>query len=455
MKKVAILWAWPAWMAAAYELSKHEWYQIDIYERATQVWWMAWSIDYNWQRVDFWPHRFFSKLDMPNELWDEVLWEDSVQVKRLTRMFYQGKYYNYPIDLGNVVRTMPFLKLCKIWLSYLRAKVFPIKDDSNYENRVINNFWRELYMTFFKNYNEKLRWVSGQDLGSDRVKQRIRWVSVMNIIKKRLFGKTKNQIKSWVDQFKYPKFGNGFFYERIKEIILERWVTLLLNTSISSISYENDKWLVNGTHYDDVVSSIPLTLFFKLFDKTPIAINTALAQLKFRNIILIYATIDKTDLFPDNRIYLHSPSVQAGRLTNFNNRSPYQIMDHSKTFVVLEYRDNDDGELRNATDSKLMDLAHKDLVNITWLDESKIGHFKIIRLPFGYPIYTKGYEDPLEQIIAFTKSLSWLQLIGRSWAFKYNNQDHSLYMWYLSAKNILWADYNLRTVNADEEYQEE
>lgn len=461
-KKIAILGAWPAGMSAAYELCKNgNWdFEIYIFEAAQQVWWLAWSFQYNGQTVDFGPHRFFSKLDMPNALRDEVLGENTVMVKRLTRMYYDWKFYNYPVDLANVVKTMPLWKLFKIWLSYIYAKLFPIKDDSNYENRVINMFGRELYLTFFKYYNEKLRWVPSKELGSDRVKQRIRWVSVSAIIMKwrnSITGTKKDMgIKSRVDEFKYPKYGNGFFYDSIKKILDISWmVTFYFDTKVNSLSRVGDCRNVNGEQFDEVISSIPIDMFFKALNSTPLAIMNAISQLCFRGIMLVYATLDAKDIFPDNRIYLHS--TISGRMTNFNNRSPFQIQDKERTFVVMEYRDTPGGELRSKSDDELYLLAKQEIHTITTIDESKITDFKIIRLPHGYPILIDGYMEFLDEVQKYAKTLDNLQLIGRSGSFKYNNQDHSLYMWHLAARNCIeWSNrYDLRKVNSDEEYHEE
>lgn len=461
-KNIAILGAWPAGMSTAYELCKNwTWeYEIDIYEASDRVGWLAWSFLYNGQIVDFGPHRFFSKLEMPNNMRDEILGEDSVMVKRLTRMYYEWRFYNYPVDLANVVKTMPFWKLVKIWLSYIYAKLFPIQDDSNYENRVINMFGRELYLTFFKYYNEKLRWVPSKELWSDRVKQRIRWVSVSAILKKwrnGLIGRGNTMdIKSRVDEFKYPKYGNWFFYESIKKILDATWmVTFYFNTKVDSIIKDWNGWLVNWTYYDEVISSIPIDMFFAALQSTPSSIATSVSQLRFRWIMLVYATLDEKDIFPDNRIYLHS--TISGRMTNFNNRSPYQIQNKEKTYVVMEYRDNPGGDLRNTSDEELCNLAKEEIHSISKVDISKIHDFKIIRLPHGYPILMDGYNTFLNMVQEYAKSLDHMQLIGRSWSFKYNNQDHSLYMWYLAARNIIeWTTrYDLRTVNSDEEYHEE
>lgn len=462
IKKIAILWAGPAGMSAAYEFYKNGNgdFEIHVFEASQQVWWLAWSFQYNGQIVDFGPHRFFSKLEMPNALRDEVLGEDTVTVKRLTRMYYDWRFYNYPVDLANVVKTMPLWKLFKIWLSYIYAKLFPIKDDSNYENRVINMFGRELYLTFFKYYNEKLRWVPSNELGSDRVKQRIRWVSVSAIIKKwrKSLTGAKNDmgIKSRVDEFKYPKYGNGYFYDSIKKILDLSWiVTFHFNTKVHTISKVDNFRLVNEEKFDEVISSIPIDMFFRALDSTPSQIMNAISQLRFRGIMLIYATLDTKDIFPDNWIYLHS--TISGRMTNFNNRSPYQIQDKERTFVVMEYWDDPTGELRSKSDNELCALARQEIHTITNVDETKITDFKIIRLPHGYPILIDGYTEFLDEVQKYAKTLDNLQLIGRSGSFKYNNQDHSLYMWYLAARNCIeWSNrYDLRKVNSDEEYHEE
>jgi protoporphyrinogen oxidase len=203
-------------------------------------------------------------------------------------------------------------------------------------------------------------------------------------------------------------------------------VTFYFDTKVNSLSRVGDCRNVNEEEFDEVISSIPIDMFFKALDSTPSAIINAISQLRFRGIMLVYATLDAKDIFPDNRIYLHS--TISGRMTNFNNRSPFQIQDKERTFVVMEYRDTPGGELRSKSDDELYALAKQEIHTITQVKESKITDFKIIRLPHGYPILIDGYMEFLDEVQKYSKSLDDLQLIGRSGSFKYNNQDHSLYM---------------------------
>lgn len=171
--------------------------------------------------------------------------------------------------------------------------------------------------------------------------------------------------------------------------------------------------------------------------KTPSEILQELTYLKFRNTILVYATLEKKNIFPDNWIYLHSPNVKAGRLTNFNNRSPYQIKDHSKTYVCLEYRDSNEGVLWNMKDKDLHKIAIEDLKIICEIEEKTISNLETVKIKNSYPIYDSGYEEHLQKIERYLDSIKNLQTIGRAGSFKYNNQDHSMYMGYLASRNLL------------------
>lgn len=457
MKKVAIIWAWPAWMSAAYELSQNPWYEIVIYEKWPTVWGMAWSTIFADSIVDFWPHRFFTKYGVIDKMRDDVLWDDLVWIKRQTRMYYNNYFLDYPIDILNVIKTLPLSQLITFWFSYLKAKIFPYRDPKNFEEYIINNFWRSLYNTFFKTYTEKLRWVKCTQLDKKWAQQRIKWVSISNLIKKVFLGdRMKNKVKSWVDEFKYPKYWNIHFYNKLKDILESRWVKFIFNYTINEIHYNDIMQIyINDNLFDYLINTSPIDIFAKLFSNFPSDLLSNTWNLNFRNTILIYALIDKKDLFTDQWIYLHSKDIIAWRMTNFNNRSYEQISDHNKSYVVLEYWDDNDGKMRNADDMKLHDIAVKDLVNMFDLSEDMILQTMVKKIYKCYPVYTIWYEDNIDKISDYFKSLKNIYTIWRNWSFKYNNQDHAMYMWYLVAKNILWENHDLWEVNTDTEYHEE
>ena len=340
-------------------------------------------------------------------------------------------------------------------ISYIWAKIFPFKDISTFETFIINNFGKKLYNTFFKNYTEKLRGIKCSELESQWAAQRIKGVSIMAILKQGLFGNGKQNIKSWVDEFLYPRYGNGSLYKKMQLLLQKKGVFFHLSTPVTQFSAEWGILMVNGEVYDKIISTIPINYLLDLNITTPHSIIEHMKHLKFRNTILVYATLNTNEVFPDNWIYLHSANVEAGRMTNFNNWSPDQIKDKTKTYVCLEYRDNHDGKIWNLSDNKLYALAQMDLATITWIWVDKISNFDVKKINNSYPIYNKWYETHLIKIQEYIDTINNLQVIGRSGSFKYNNQDHSMYMWYLAARNLLGESHNLWEINSDSEYHEE
>jgi len=457
--KIWIIWAGPAWLTAAYILSQSSpKLDIHVFEKDYQVWWICQSIYYNWQIVDLWPHRFFSKIPIVNSIRKDILWKDEVTVQRQTRIYYNNKFFDYPIQLTNIIKNFSIKEIFQFTIDFLLAKIRPYSDTNSFDKFIINQFGQKLYNTFFKTYTEKVRWIPCEKLGSQQAKQRIKGISLSSIISKAIFPqKSWSKIKSRINQFGYPKYWTGSFYTKMQNITQQNWATFHLHNDIQNIKIHphTNKISINWKNFDHIISTIPIQQLLHNISNTPKPILDTVDQLQFRNTILVYATIAQKRIFPDNRIYLHSPDIKAGRLTNFNNRSPHQIKNQAQTYLCLEYRDRSDGKLRNLSDTKLHNIARKDLQIICKTSWQKVSNFKTIKIPNSYPVYNIWYEKHLHHIQKHIDSIPNLQSIWRAWAFKYNNQDHSIHMWYLAAQNILWAHHNLRKINSDENYQEE
>ncbi len=462
-KKVIVIGAGPAGLTAAYELAKKG-TKVTVIESTGSVGGMAKSFELFGQIVDCGPHRFFSSDKIVNDLFHEVVQDDYTLVNRLTRIYYKNKFFYYPLKLENVLKNLSPLEIIQILWSYAVQRVFGKKNLDTFEDWVTDKFGKKLFQMFFKTYSEKLWGITCDRIDSDWAAQRIKKLSLYEAVKAAIFGNKGNKHKTLVDQFAYPKHGTGEVYEKMATAILKMGGEILFNKRIAEIEVDSDKVVHSltdseGVKYvaDIVISTMPLTLLLQGMTVIDNKILDISKKLYFRNTTLVYLEIDSDQLFPDNWIYVHSPEVKHGRITNFRNWCPSINKDKNTTILCLEFWSFDHEELWSYSDEKLMEMAEKEIRTLKLVEStSKVLNSAVVRIPKCYPVYETGYMDHLQPVVDYLKEFKNLYPIGRYGSFKYNNQDHSILMGILIAKQIeTGKDQNLWAINTDSDYQEE
>ena len=459
--KIAIIGAGPAGITAAYELAKQG-IEVDVFESGPTPGGMARTILLWNQRVDLGPHRFFSKNKKVNELWLEVIQEDYQIVNRLTRILYDKKFYNYPLSPLNAFNNMGLGQSIICILYYLKEAIIPTKQDGSFEAWVTRRFGKRLFEIFFKPYSEKLWGIPCAELDSDFASQRIKKLSMFEVIKNALNSRKTQKHRSLLDQFAYPHTGTGILYERMAHFVENHKGKIYYKTPVEKVVIEEkhakslalvDGRLCHG--YDHIISTMPLSLLVNRLADVPQDVQEAASTLQFRNTVLVYLNIDHVDLFPDQWIYIQSPEFKAGRITNFRNWAPQLYGNEKTTILAMEYWCNAADPLWKYSTEDFIQLASGELKQMNF------GQFKILeghveRLPRCYPIYHKGYKQKLDIIQEYLKTIQGLSVIGRYGSFKYNNQDHSILMGLKAAANIACGEHNdLWGINTDyEDYQE-
>lgn len=465
--RIAIIGAGPAGLTAAYELSKGlksgSVEHIDLFEISSQVGGLSKSFELWGQTVDLGPHRFFSHDRRINELWLEVVEGEFDIVSRQTRIFYKNKFYDYPLKALNALKNLGIFEAILCVLSYIIQQIFPKKNPNTFESWVISRFGKRLYKHFFKSYSEKLWGIKCDQLDSDFASQRIKKLSLFEAVKNSIFTSKKNSHKTLVDEFAYPLKGTGFVYEKMADTFQKNGGKLHLSKGIEKVITSGRKVtgleLTSGEYleYDHIISSMPISLLVNRLPETPFEIKELANSLKFRNTILVYLRINKTNLFPDQWLYIHSDELKTGRITNFRNWIPELYGDDDHTIICMEYWYNFEDEEWSMSDESFIDIAKQEFSNTGLLKDGDIIDGKVIRLPRCYPVYFKDYKNKLKPIENYLNTIENLQAIGRYGSYKYNNQDHSIYMGILAAENILKNEkHNLWEINTDyEAYQEE
>lgn len=459
--KTAVIGAGPAGITAAYQLAKAG-VTVDVYESSAQVGGLARTIALWGMKADVGPHRFFSKDTRVNKLWLELAQQDYTMINRLTRIYYKGKFFHYPLKPIDALKNLGIEESLKCLSSFAGQKINPVKLNGSFENWVTHRFGKRLYELFFKTYSEKLWGISCAELDDDFAAQRIKKLSLSEAVSNAFSLLKKTGHQSLVDRFAYPNNGTGMIYERMQDYIVKSGNHVFLQSPVQKVVVENNT--VKGIEtskgeiifYDRIISTMPLSQLVTRMDGVPKDIKAFADALKFRNAIMVYLLIEGHDLFPDNWMYIHSADLQTGRITNFRNWSPELYQNSSDTILMLEYWCYTGDEFWEKKDEDLIALAKKEILQTGLIKDKKIKEGFVLRIPKCYPVYEKGYREKLKPVEQYLDTINNLQAIGRFGAFKYNNQDHSILMGMLAAENIILSSkHNLWDINTDyDDYQE-
>jgi protoporphyrinogen oxidase len=470
---VVIMGAGPAGLTAAYELFKHA-VSITILEKdPNQVGGLARTVEHKGYRFDIGGHRFFSKNQEVEDLWTEILGDEMLTRGRLSRIYYRGRFFAYPIKAANALWNLGPLEALLCVASYARARLQPVKNPKSLEDWVRNQFGWRLYSIFFKTYTEKVWGISTKELSADWAAQRIKSLDLWLVLRSALLPRRRPShrgevVTTLIDQFRYPRRGPGQMWERVAEISREKKSPVLFGRSIESVKHDGGRvesvvtrtaaGILEEHGGTDFVSSIPIReLIGRLDPPAPQSVRRAAESLSYRDFISVALMIDRADVFPDNWIYIHDPSVHVGRIQNFKNWSPDMVPDQTKTCLGLEYFCFEGDGLWTSDDSVLVDLAKKELAQLGICKPEQVFEGVVVRQQKAYPVYDDAYQSHVDIIRNYLQTqLPNLHLAGRNGMHKYNNQDHSMMTALLVARNIaIGTDFDPWKVNADAVYHED
>jgi protoporphyrinogen oxidase len=469
VRAVVIIGGGPAGLTAAHELCKAGLRPV-VLERGHSVGGLARTEVYKGFRFDIGGHRFYTKSETAAEIWREVLPPDDFpRRKRLSRIHYKGRFFHYPLRASSMLFRLGPVEGLLIFLSYLRARLFPLKGERTFEEWVTNRFGRRLYRAFFKTYTEKVWGIPCGEINADWAAQRIRGLSlavaVRDIFRRKRAGDDGAVVKTLIDEFNYPRLGPGMMWEAMADSVCERGGTVRLGARVERINLrgrrvesveveaEGRRETLKGT---DFISSMPMReLVRKLSPAAPARVCEAAERLRYRDFLTVVLVVNRRDLFPDNWIYIHDPNVRLGRVQNFKNWSADMVPDASKTCLGLEYFCFEGDGLWAMSDEELIALGKRELQQLGLARAEEVEDGTVLRVPKAYPVYDSTYRESLEVLREFFASVPNLQLVGRNGMHRYNNQDHSMLTAVLAVRNILGESHDLWHVNTDAAYQEE
>ncbi len=518
-----IIGAGPAGLTAGLELVRAGKRDVLVFEATNDIGGLSKTVNYKGNRIDIGGHRFFSKSDWVMNWWREMLpvamppgaigekefrvayqgasrllgaehihateADEAVMLlrNRLSRIYFNGAFFNYPLSPGlDMVTKLGVGKCTQFALSYGRSHVAPITPEVSLEDFFINRFGRALYLQFFKSYTEKVWGVPCNEISAAWGAQRVKSLNIGNMIAhalKKLMPGGKGggaEQTSLIENFLYPKLGPGQMWETAARRFEQGGGRIIRNAKVVHMERDGDRVQavtadVGGgntlrVETDNVVSTMPVKdLTAALQPGIPANVGDIGARLQYRDFItvgVLYRKLRKTaaaidphtHLVADNWIYIQDAGVKVGRLQIFNNWSPYMVADPGTVWVGLEFFARDDDELWGLSDEALKTLALREMQQLKLADEADALDAVVIRMPKAYPGYFGDAYEHFDELRGWLDGIRNLYLVGRNGMHRYNNQDHSM----LSArhaveailagnpdKSAIWA------VNIDDDYHED
>jgi protoporphyrinogen oxidase len=467
MDRTVVIGAGPAGLAAAHELSTMG-RDVTVLEQDDQVGGIARTVVYRGYRFDIGGHRFFTKADSIQHLWEEVMGDDFLVRPRLSRIHYRDHFFHYPLKPVEALIGLGPWEALRIFVSYVRARTFPIEDERTFEEWVVNRFGRRLFEIFFETYTEKVWGRPCSEIGADWAAQRIKNLDLVAAVRNALLGSRSDGqvVTTLIDRFHYPRLGPGMLWERWTERLVERGVEVRMETEVTRLVHRDGRVVavearrpdgtidqVEGDHF---ISTMPVREVVRALSPAPPAVVLEAAErLQYRDFLTVVLIVEGAELFPDNWIYIHSPDVRVGRVQNFKNWSPDMVPDPSMTSLGLEYFVHEGDDLWALPDPELIELGTRETVRLGIVAEGSVRDGTVVRVRKAYPVYDGGYSEALATIRGWLSGLGNLQLVGRNGQHRYNNQDHSMLTGMLAARNVAGEDHDVWAVNVDEEYHEE
>lgn len=471
---VAIVGAGPAGLTAAYLLTKAGLSVAVIEKDPHYVGGISRTVEHEGYRFDIGGHRFFSKSQQVVDLWNEILPDDFIQRPRMSRIYYEGRFYSYPLRAFEALWNLGIVRSALCMASFAKAKLLPNKRVKSFEDWTVNQFGWKLYSIFFKTYTEKVWGMPCDEMSADWAAQRIKglslWSAVVDGLKRSLgLNKRPNdgmQTKTLLETFRYPRLGPGMMWDAARDKILATGKgAVLMGHALKQLASDGQGgWRLTASHDGGesviraahAISSAPMReLAARLHPLPQTAFNAK--QLRYRDFLTVALKIRADDLFPDNWIYIHDSKVKVGRIQNFRSWSPEMVPDPSVACVGLEYFCFEGDGLWSMDDAELIGLATRELATLGLVSAEQVIGGAVVRQEKAYPVYD---EDYAAHVAAMRQELEaahpTLHLVGRNGMHRYNNQDHAMMTAMLTVENIIAGarGYDVWCVNEDAEYHE-
>jgi len=468
-----VIGAGPAGLTAAYALAKAGREVAVLEQDAVYLGGISRTVDYKGFLFDIGGHRFFSKSKEVVDLWNEILPNDFIERPRLSRIYYRGKYYAYPLLAFEALANLGLVQSAACLASFAWAKMRPVKSPATFHQWVRNQFGERLFSIFFKTYTEKVWGMSCDEISADWAAQRIKgldlWTAVADGLARSLGVRRKggSAAKSLIESFRYPRRGPGMMWEACAAKVKALGGDVVMDRRVEGIAWDASSraWSVRSRtgagrietfHARNLISSAAMRDLVAAIDPPPPCLGQAM-ELRYRDFLTVVLIGLSARELPDNWVYIHDPSVMVGRVQNFRSWSPELIPDAVSTCLGLEYFCFEGDPLWTASDEALAELAKREIAAIGLMRAGDIRDCCVVRQAKAYPVYDEDYRRHVAAVReALERLYPTLHLVGRNGMHKYNNQDHAMMTGLLTASNIIAGEklYDVWDVNEDAEYGE-
>jgi protoporphyrinogen oxidase len=461
-RRVVIVGGGPAGLTGAYALMKAGVPSV-VLEKEAQVGGHARTVEHGGFLFDIGGHRFFTKIPEVREIWQEVLDDRFLRVRRLSRILYRGRFFHYPLKPLEALWRMGLFESGWVALSYVRKKLCPMAEDGTLESWMSNRFGRRLFLMFFKTYTEKVWGRKCTEIRSDWAAQRIKSLTLGGAVRNALVP-GRDRPRSLIEEFDYPARGPGMLWEAMADRLRAGGQDVLTGRDVVRVRREGGRVRAivarcggkdeehSGTHF---MASMPLQeLVLALDPPAPREVQEHARALQYRDFITVAVMVRRADVFPDNWIYVHTPDVNVARVQNYRNWSAAMVPDPTQTCLGMEYFCNEGDGLWSLPDPSLEELARREVAALGFARADEIIGTAVVRQRKAYPVYDWEYKEHLAALRAYLEGIENLQMIGRNGLHKYNNQDHAMLTALFAARNILGEKLDVWAVNTEDEYHE-
>jgi protoporphyrinogen oxidase len=466
--RTVIIGAGPAGLTAALELARHGLPAV-VYEADDVVGGISRSVVFEGCRMDIGGHRFFTKVPEVEALWHEILGPDLLVRQRVSRIYYRGRFFDYPLKPMNALSGLGVVEAGRVLASYLHAQVFPAADERTFDAWVSNRFGRRLFEIFFKTYTEKVWGMPCSEISAAWAAQRIKNLDLLAAVRNAVLGdgtRSGEVVTSLIERFYYPRLGPGMMWERCRDMAAAAGVQTCLRSRITGVHHDGARvTAVDVVGPDGVarrepcgalISSMPIGDLVRAMNPAPPSeVLDAAGSLRYRDFLIVGLVVARERVFPDNWIYVHSPEVHVGRVQSFKNWSPEMVGDPAVSFIGLEYFANRGDALWDRPDDELMALGAEEAEAIGLFRRDEVRSGLVVRMPKAYPVYDGEYEDHLRVLRGWLDRFENLAPVGRNGQHRYNNQDHSMLTGLCAARNVAGASLDVWSVNEERAFHEE
>ncbi|WP_426195241.1 FAD-dependent oxidoreductase [Massilia sp. DWR3-1-1] len=464
--KTVILGAGAAGLAVAHELSEGG-VDLTVIERNAFVGGLCRTVRYKGYAFDLGGHRWFSKNEDLNAWLRRLMGDELVLVKRISRIYYDRKYYLYPIDIVDLFRRSSLLVMAHAGLVFIWATVVQLlraRPPANMREAYIAQFGSKLYDMFFRRYTEKVWGLPCEKLSSDWVSQRTKGLSIWTLLKDAV-GRKQPAFASLIDQFMYPRDGFVRIPERMAEQVVGRGGEVIVAATASRVIYHGPNqfelhYRCGGQEHkvdcETLVSSMPLGRLVQMLSPAPGAAVVAAARaLQFRALVTVNLILARERVSTDTWLYVQDEEVLFGRLHEPKNWSAAMVPEPGCTSLVLECFCSRGDAIWNMADEDIVQRCVDDLEQrLGLIAAGDLKDYAIVRTTDAYPVYDLAYQSNLAVIHQFLAGFEGLHILGRSGSFRYNNSDHSIEMGLIMGRRLLGEQLDPMAVNLDPHYHE-